>query len=111
MMTTKLNDRLEFPDTISLQPFTKEHLGHPDFGAGQGQGQGAKDDAAKDDSAYVPAPYQPDWYYQYELKGVVVHAGRRQHPCIHASVYLPMYVARQTGNHAYGHTYIFHIPT
>ena len=57
MMRLKVNDHYEFPHVLNMKPYTQEGLlekEHPD---------------KKPDVDY------PDDYYEYELRGVVVHAG------------------------------------
>lgn len=57
----KVKDKFEFPLSLDMKPFTEE-------GA-------AAQAAAGDDSAGNGGDLRPDEYYQYELRGIVVHSG------------------------------------
>ena len=63
MKRTKLNESLEFPMHLNMEPYTKEGL--------------ARIEAQKQDglSQEVPPPLHPPEYYEYELAGILVHAG------------------------------------
>jgi hypothetical protein len=57
MRTVKVNDFVEFPNEIDMKPFTKEGL-----------------EAAEGEQAEA-GEIRPDDYYNYELKGVLIHEG------------------------------------
>ena len=57
MRTVKVNDFVEFPNEIDMKPFTKEGL-----------------EAAEGEQAEA-GEIRPDDYYNYELKGVLIHSG------------------------------------
>jgi ubiquitin carboxyl-terminal hydrolase 9/24 len=67
MRSVKLNDRLEFPLTLNMKPYTREGI-HEQEQQQKGDGATATDDG-KDDEQH------PDSYYEYELTGVTVHTG------------------------------------
>jgi len=51
----KVNDKFSFPLRLNIKPWTQEGL--------------------QTDSTENPIPDQPDWYYEYELVGILVHSG------------------------------------
>lgn len=63
MKRTKLNESLEFPMRLNMEPYTKEGLARIE--AQKQDGMGAQD----------AAPLHPPEYYDYELSGILVHAG------------------------------------
>jgi len=88
--STKINERLEFPTTIDMFPYTLEGVQAKEAAQKQGQGQqGAGADggassassaaagggASNGAAASASAPLHPPEYYQYVLRGVVVHSG------------------------------------
>lgn len=98
MTTNKINDRLEFPTEINMKPFTLEGLKEREStakaaaAAGAGgtnpaaaaaasmedeEKSGAASAAASSSSSSASAarPLHPPSYYQYVLRGVVVHSG------------------------------------
>ena len=60
MRKIKVNDRFEYPLELNMKPFTKEGLTPP------------HENNNDDDGS---APYRPDDYYRYRLRGVLVHSG------------------------------------
>jgi len=64
--TTKLNDKMTFPDNLNLKPYTKEGLAWAEYNAIIKEGKKAKapEVELKDES-----------YYEYTLRGVIVHMG------------------------------------
>merc|ERR1712024_205037 len=85
----KCNSRLEFPDVLDMYPYTKEGLFEEDMKSklktqwnmksqdendSDGKEEDGKDDE-KEEDPITTAPKQPDWYYKYRLRGVVVHTG------------------------------------
>jgi ubiquitin C-terminal hydrolase len=64
MQQTKLNNQVDFPLDLDMRPYTKEGVGLP---------KGA------DASACGVPEEHPPGYYQYRLRGVVVHQGSATH--------------------------------
>jgi len=92
--TTKLNDRLEFPETLNLKPYCKESLGLPprdpasptasppaDADSNSNDGTDSSDGKAAEDgkAEQTEEEQRPDSYYEYELRGMVVHTGGASH--------------------------------
>lgn len=85
LMTTKVNDYLEFPDRINMKPFTKDGLPKDDRSrkaVSQEEGKGgedespeSKDAAQADEGKSTSASASEDDGYWYELRGVVIHMG------------------------------------
>ncbi|EFC38903.1 predicted protein [Naegleria gruberi] len=59
MVNRKINDRVEFPHLLNMEPYTVE-------GMERKENRGIYD---------IPPPHRPDDYYQYKLVGVLVHSG------------------------------------
>eukprot|EP01128_Nolandella_sp_AFSM9_P006445 TRINITY_DN3313_c0_g1_i1.p1 TRINITY_DN3313_c0_g1~~TRINITY_DN3313_c0_g1_i1.p1 ORF type:complete len:1495 (-),score=317.09 TRINITY_DN3313_c0_g1_i1:258-4295(-) len=57
----KLNSYLEFEETLNLEPYTKDGL--------------TRRDVAAANNGEMPPPVHPLDYYEYKLKGIVVHTG------------------------------------
>jgi Ubiquitin carboxyl-terminal hydrolase len=57
----KVNDLLQFPHKLNVKPYTQEGLA-----AKEGMASSSEDS---------PLPTRPDEYYQYRLRGILVHAG------------------------------------
>jgi ubiquitin carboxyl-terminal hydrolase 9/24 len=74
MRLNKLNDRCEFPTTLDLKPYTEEGIAAKEAVAQKAaaKSEEGKDDDKKEDE--IPLTYSDD-YYNYELRGVVVHTG------------------------------------
>ena len=74
MVRVKLNDYLEFPVDLDMFPYTQEGLSRREAAAKE------KKEAAERGEEYIekteeePKKY-PNDYYEYKLKGVVVHTG------------------------------------
>lgn len=66
LQTEKVNSQLEFPWLLDLKPYTKESLSVP----------GASDELKEQRK---PKEDRPPEYYQFKLKGVVIHAGSATH--------------------------------
>ena len=97
MTTNKINDRLEFPTEINMKPYTLEGLKERESSAkavaaaGAGgaspaaaaaasslegeEKSGAASAAASSSASSAARPLHPPSYYQYVLRGVVVHSG------------------------------------
>lgn len=65
MTRVKLNDFCEFPLEINMEPYTQEGLERQEK---------EKEKAAGKDVAASPKKF-PDNYYNYKLRGIVIHAG------------------------------------
>ncbi len=66
MKRTKLNECLEFPMRLNMEPYTKEGLARL---------EAAKLDALNGTTSTQEPPLHPPEYYEYELAGILVHAG------------------------------------
>lgn len=100
--TIKINDRIEFPMELDMYPYTAEALGKPEGaivvtdtstkkddkdgadGADEGKKPEKKEPEAKkeankdgesDKAPEKEVPLHPREYYQYKLKGMVIHTG------------------------------------
>jgi ubiquitin carboxyl-terminal hydrolase 9/24 len=76
----KINDRLEFPTQLNMFPFTLEGVQQHEAGGGAHQHHdGAASASAVPNgvatSSNAAVPLHPPEYYQYVLRGVVVHSG------------------------------------
>ncbi|GAB5367387.1 hypothetical protein AAMO2058_001225800, partial [Amorphochlora amoebiformis] len=69
--TVKLNHRISFPIKLDMKPYSQEALFSK---LPRGTDTGASGPGAE--TKIKPPPNHPDEYYQYELMGVIVHAGR-----------------------------------
>eukprot|EP01130_Rhizamoeba_saxonica_P002958 TRINITY_DN1299_c0_g2_i1.p1 TRINITY_DN1299_c0_g2~~TRINITY_DN1299_c0_g2_i1.p1 ORF type:complete len:2014 (+),score=509.93 TRINITY_DN1299_c0_g2_i1:1-6042(+) len=61
MRNVKLYDECSFPQTLNLEPYTREGI--------------AKREAERDNIEFDMDQMNPPDYYNYELKGVVIHSG------------------------------------
>ena len=91
LMNQKINSRLEFPHELNLEPYTKEGLNWREKKKkpkveGKDEDKETEDNAAepREEGGNIPeepskeeGPYSehPKEYYEYVLKGVVVHTG------------------------------------
>ena len=73
--TLKINDRLEFPHYVDMRPYCKDSLPLPagatpvpDKNGADEEGKGKEAEAKREDG-------RGDEYYQYVLRGIVVHTG------------------------------------
>lgn len=73
--TTKLNDRLEFPMRLNMKAYTKEFLGLPS----DGKEENAEPIENADDGKSEAPVIRPDEYYEYVLRGMVIHVGSATH--------------------------------
>ena len=86
METIKINDRLEFPHYLDMRPYTKEALPLPAgsvvetatiAATSNGTAAGAEEGKGKEEEGKQSSSSEPrgEEYYQYVLRGVVVHTG------------------------------------
>ena len=72
MQKGKLNDYLEFPDRLDMEPYTQEGLARVDKEKEHQEKGNENSEEEEQDSKYTRFPKE---YYDYKLKGVVIHMG------------------------------------
>lgn len=75
--TVKLNNKMAFPDRINMLQYTREGVDMREGATAGGDGTGSKEEIqyARDDENLENSPPNPA-DYDYELQGVLIHAGK-----------------------------------
>jgi ubiquitin C-terminal hydrolase len=74
MVRVKLNDYCEFPLELDMLPYTQEGLARKERATRRKQEAAERGEEVQEDVDAEPLKHDKD-YYQFKLKGVVVHTG------------------------------------
>ena len=74
MAKIKINELVEFPMELDMTPYSYHHIQRADLQAKMEESNISPEDLTEDETATLNRVLTPD-YYQYSLKGVVVHHG------------------------------------
>jgi ubiquitin C-terminal hydrolase len=74
MVRVKVNDYCEFPLELDMLPYTQEGLARRERAAKRKQEAAERGEEAPEEAEEEPLKH-PKEYYEYKLKGVVVHTG------------------------------------
>ena len=75
MTKFKVNDKCEFPMDLDMEPFTQEALARSDLQRDIDSQKKSLDDLTDEENNLLKTRRFPKQYYQYHLKGILVHMG------------------------------------